>query len=374
MSKAEHPVKAGFIGAGNFISAHHLPNAAASPLWTVDAICDIDPDTLQRAVEAHQPRLQTNDYRELLADPELEVVFIGTRHDLHEPLIRAAAEAGKDIFVEKPMSKTWEETRAILDTLKGSASRLMVGYNRRFSPIMTHAKSCFQSRHKGKPATWIYRAVDNARLWPAWPMDPKIGGGKVMSEGCHFYDLACWFLEEEPVWVQCAGERGDDNVIQIAFANGSLATIISGGRGDAVYPKERLELFCDSTTMVMDMFLELHLSGYGDLRDCRYPLARDPYPDLPGPDTIAGFRLRTARWQEEGITEDDRRRKTYGGYPTVDKGHRQELDAYAAAIRAGESSPCGVVDGARATAIALRAIESMADGNRPQPLSPADYT
>jgi predicted dehydrogenase len=374
MDLPDRPVRAGFIGAGNFVSANHLPNAAASPWWEVAAICDIDAANLQRAAACYQPRLVTSSYHELLADPQLEVIFVGTRHDLHEPLIRAAAEAGKDVFVEKPMSKTWEETRAILATIQRTGRRLMVGYNRRFSPAMVEARRRFLEQHRGKPALWVYRAVDDARLWPTWPMDPAIGGGKVMSEGCHFYDLACWFLDDEPVWVQCAGERGDDNVIQIAFANGSLATIISGGRGSVAYPKERLEVFCDSTTLVVDMFLELHLLGYGEETELCFPLARDPYPELPEPDRVTGFRQRVARWQREGITAADRERKSYGGFPTVDKGHRQELDAYAKAIRAGGASPCDVVAGARATAVALLAIASMADSNRPQPISCAAYT
>lgn len=367
------PVRAGFIGVGNFISANHLPNAHASAKWSVQGVCDIDQANRQRAADRYQPPLVTSQYQDLLQSPDIEVIFIGTRHDMHEPLIREAAAHGKDVFVEKPMSKSWEENRAILKAVQDAGTRLMVGYNRRFAPAIRAAKTIFQARNAGKPAIWTYRAVDDAKLWPSWPMDPKIGGGKVLSEGCHFYDLACWFLQDEPTQIQCSGGRSDDNLIQINFANGSQAMIVSGGGGSATYPKERMEVFCDSSTLVLDMFIELQTAGYEADTDRYFTMQHDPYPQVGDARSIQGFRQKTRHWEATGIQPDERNTKTYGEYPKVDKGHTHELDAYADAIRANEPSPCGVIDGARATAIALRAIESLEDANRPQPITPADY-
>ncbi len=370
---ADNPVRAGFIGVGNFVSANHLPNAHASAKWSVEAICDVDEINRTRAGERYQPRCLTDRYQDLLTDPEIEVIFIGTRHDLHERLIRESAEHGKDVFVEKPMSKTWAETRAILKSIQDANTRLMVGYNRRFAPAMQMAKQVYRQRNAGKPTIWTYRAVDDAKLWPSWPMDVDIGGGKVMSEGCHFYDLACWFLEDEPHWVQCSGRRDDDNLIQIGFANGSQAMIVSGGAGSATYPKERMEVFCDSSTLVLDMFLELHTAGYAGCEDEHFPMQDDRDTASRDGHTIAGFRRRARRWAKSEIQAEELKRKTYAAYPKVDKGHIHELDAYADAIRAGEDSPCGVIDGARATAIALRAIESLDDQSRPQAICQSDY-
>jgi predicted dehydrogenase len=318
--------------------------------------------------------MATREYQELLANPEVEVVFVGTRHDLHEQLIQEAATAGKDVFVEKPMSKTWGETRRIVETVREAGVRLMVGYNRRFAPAMCRGRELFQTRHHGKPAMVTYRIVDDARLWPSWPMDPAIGGGKVLSEGCHIYDLLCWFLDDEPEWVQCAGRREDDNMIQMAFRNGSVATIVSGGCGSAAYPKERMEVFCDSSSMVIDMFLALETSGYGDVEDEQFDYAFDPAPELVGSTPLEGFRLKVESWRRHGITAEDLERKAYyGSFPEVNKGHVDELEAFARAIRAGVRSPCDEVAGARATAIALKAIASLEDGNRPQPLQRDEY-
>jgi predicted dehydrogenase len=374
MLKSEKiPVRAGFIGVGNFITGHHLPNMAGSSLWEIYGICDLDIAKVEHSANQYHPKVFTQDYRDLLTDPEVEVVFIGTRHDMHEKLTVEAAAAGKDIFVEKPMSKSRDESRRMVSAVQSAGTRLMVGYNRRFAPSMIRAKDTFQARNRGKPALITYRVVDDARLWPSWPMDPKIGGGKVLSECCHFFDLLCWFLEAEPVQIQCCGERGDNNMIQMLFPNGTIACVISGGRGSAAFPKERMEVFCDSSTLVLDMFLSLDTSGYEGVEDEAFNLYNDPYPDITGSTPQETFRLKSEKWRKEGISEEDFARKAYHGtHPTVNKGHFAELEAYARAIRADEPSPCDEIDGARATAIALKAIESLEKGGVPMALSPED--
>jgi predicted dehydrogenase len=272
------------------------------------------------------------------------------------------------------MSKTWEESRRIVQAVQEAGTRLMVGYNRRFSPALAAAKAAFQSRNRGKKAMLTYRAVDDATFWPRWPFDVKVGGGKVLSEACHFFDLLCWFLEDEPVAVQCAGGREDNNLIEVAFRNGSIACVISGGCGHDGFGKERLEVFCDGSTLMMDQFLELQLNGYDGWGDANFDMADDPYPDAGPGNTVAGYRERMLRWLKRGPTEEESRTKAYySSMPRVNKGHFEELEAYARSIRSGGPSPCDEVDGARATAMSLKAIQSLEDGQRPQPISGEDY-
>jgi len=367
-------VRAGFIGAGNFVSGNHLPNMARSGLWEIYGICDIDEGALGRAASRYRPRVRSRDYGDLLADPEVEVVFVGTRHGLHEKLIREAAAAGKDVFVEKPMSKSWDESRRIVDAVQAAGTRLMVGYNRRFAPAMVRARHVFHARNRGKPAMITYRAVDDARLWPRWPFDIHDGGGKVLSEACHFFDLLCWFLDDEPVHVQCSGGREDNNFIQVGFSRGSIGCIVSGGWGCVSCPKERMEVFCDSSSLVMDQFLEVLTDGYPGCGDERFDFVEDPYPDVGERSSVAGFRAKMARWLERGPTPDEAARKAYyGSTPMVNKGHFDELEAYARAIRSGGASPCDEIDGARATAMALKAIESLENGQRLTLIRPEEY-
>lgn len=368
------PVRAAFIGAGNFISGNHLPNMARSRLWEIYAICDINENNLARAVDRFSPRLHTADYRQLLDDPKVEVVVVGTRHDLHEKLVTECAAAGKDVFVEKPMSKTWAESESIVRAVHRAGTRLMVGYNRRFAPAMVRAKTVFLDHNRGKKALATYRAVDDSTFWPRWPFDLKDGGGKVMSEACHFFDLMSWFFEDEPVSVQCTGGREDNNLIEVNFRGGSVACIVSGGCGNDATGKERMEVFCDSTTVVMDQFLEVLFDGFDSEEDSRFPLSEDPYPEMGDADTLAGFRRRMNRWLNRGPTEEEKKAKAYyATTPRVNKGHFEELEAYARAIRSGQRSPCDEIDGARATAMSLRAIESLEDGQKPKAIRPEDY-
>ena len=374
MANPDSPVRAGFVGVGNFISGNHLPNLAQSDLWQVYAICDINEDNLNRAKDQYGPPVVTRDYHDLLNDPEVEVVIVGTRHDMHEKLVLETARAGKDVFVEKPMSKTWDESRRMVEAVQQADTRLMVGYNRRFAPSLLRARDIFHARNCGKPAMITYRAVDDARLWPDWPFDPKIGGGKILSEACHFNDLLCWFVKDEPVRIQCIGRREDDNFILITFANGSVGCITSGGCGSASCPKERMEVFADSSSLVVDNFLEVLVDGYEDVEDERFQTKFDPHPEIGDDNTVAGYRAKVRRWRRAGIRDEEFERKAYyGSMPVVEKGHFAAMEAYARAIRAGEPSPTDEIDGARATAMCLKAVESLEAGGAPQAIRGEEY-
>ncbi len=375
-ARTVQPVRAGFIGTGNFVSGNHLPNAHHSKLWTIHGVCDIDTTNRKRAALCYSPAQVTADYRELLSNDEIEVIFIGTRHQQHEMFICEAAAAGKDIFVEKPMSSTWQESRNMVRAVQDAGIRLMVGFNRRFSPAVQRAKAIYMARNAGKPAMLTLRVVDDMRLWPDWPFDLADGGGKILVEACHFYDLACWFLEKEPCRIFACGGRSDNNVITLEFADGSTACIISSGWGSVAYPKELLEVFSDSSTLVLEQHMALHTDGYGPDQPAteRFPLKQDGYPHIGANDTIDGYRAKMRQYLADGPTAEETARKSYyERIPSVEKGHFHELEAYATAIRAGAPSPCGEIDGARATAIALKAIESLESRGASIPIDAQDY-
>ena len=368
-------LNAGFIGVGNFVAGNHLPNIAGSGLWRVHTLCDLDEQNLQRLARQYQPVRTTQDYRNLLADPEIDAVILGVRHREHVPFIQAAAAAGKHLLVEKPMSMTMPEAAQIIEAVQDANVELMVGYNRRFAPLYSSAKRLFHKHHRGKRAMILFRAVADDRLWPRWPFDPDDGGGLILSECCHFFDFLAWFLEDEPARIYCEGERETDNIASVRFAGGSLACIVSGGAGDVRYPKERLEVYCDHSTLVVDHCLELHVEGYDDETDQVWPFKDDPSPEVgAGRPPIAAYRQKMNRWVRDGIREQDQQRKAYyGSIPDVHKGHIEEIEAFAQAILEGKPSPCDEIDGARATACCQAAIRSMEQGFVPIALHPSDY-
>lgn len=283
------------------------------------------------------------------------------------PFIREIAAAGKHMLVEKPMTVTDEESRCAVAAVQDAGVKLMVGFNRRFAPLAVEAKRLFHTRHSGRPAMITYRAVDDRRFWPDYAFDPKRGGGKILCECCHFFDFLRWFLDVEPVRIFCEGYRDDQNCVTLRFADGSLGTIISGGNGSLAYPKERLEVFCDGTTLVLDQHMWLQAEGYGDLHDVTGKWAADPYPGVGAEGVpLERHRAKLRHWLEHGVQPEDFARKAYyGTFPSADLGHVAEIEAFARAIIDDAPSPCDEIAGARATACCTAAIRSMEEGYRP---------
>ena len=353
-------VRVAFIGCGNFVSGNHLPNVHRNPGFHVRALCDINREALDGHREAYAPDYVTCDYREVLSDREVEAVIIGV-HGERWPFLRDAIAAGKDVFVEKPMSMTREETDMILDLMKNHPGRrLMVGFNRRFAPIMRDVKRLFD--RQPRPAMILYRIVDDATLWPAYPFDLGVGGGKLVVEVVHIFDLLRWLTGSEPVRVYAEGWEADNDIVTLRFEDDTIATIVSGGLGSKTYPKELLEIFANSTTIVADNFLELKVNGIPGEADKTYPMRQDHYADrVPGTGVWA-LREKLRLWREEITPEEFARKAYYSSLPSVHKGHYEEMDAFADAVRNDKASPCSEVDGARATILALKARESIRSG------------
>jgi polar amino acid transport system substrate-binding protein len=175
----------------------------------------------------------------------------------------AAMEAGKTVFVEKPLALSWEELAELWDLHERCNGRLMVGFNRRFAPLTRQLAEFFAGR--SEPLTMVYRV--NAGYLPKehWYHDPLQGGGRLLGEACHFIDLLGHLAgaPAQSVFAECmddAGRYRHDNVlINLRFSNGSIGTVIYTANGDARLPKERLEVFGQGSTAVLDDFQRLEL-------------------------------------------------------------------------------------------------------------------
>ena len=129
----------GIIGCGHIARDVHLPNAFSNPRFRVKWCCDLSEENLGYVRAHYTPERTTTDYREVLADPEVEGVLILTTHNIREGLIREAAQAGKHIYVEKPMSTTPRESYEVQRILHETGTKLIVGFNRRLAPIVQDA-------------------------------------------------------------------------------------------------------------------------------------------------------------------------------------------------------------------------------------------
>ncbi len=209
----------------------------------------------------------------MIHHPEINTVAILTRHNLHARQVIAALQAGKNVFVEKPLCLNEAELRGIIEVYssirnpQSAMPLLMVGYNRRFAPMAQTLKSFLAGIEE--PLIMNYRV--NAGYIPPghWVHDPEQGGGRVVGELCHFVDFLIFLAGSLPKNVHARslpnGSRyRDDNLTAtIEFANGSLGTITYTANGDKRFPKERVEIFGGGAVAVLDNFRQLELVRNG---------------------------------------------------------------------------------------------------------------
>jgi len=270
----------GFIGAGNFTKGVLLPNLKKQPDIRLRGICTATGMNAAETGKKEGFEFATTDYTQLLDDPDINTVFITTQHNTHARFVSEALRAGKNVFVEKPLCLTAEELEEIRDQMSEDRSqitdsqvqssnfrsptsdyrKLMVGYNRRFSPHAKFIKDYFQDRRT--PMMVNYRV--NAGIIPpdVWIQDPTVGGGRIIGEVCHFVDFASFVIGSEPVEVQAmcvdtpnASLVAEDNVsLAIRYRDGSVAQILYVAVGATELAKEYCEVFADESSAVMDNF------------------------------------------------------------------------------------------------------------------------
>ena len=254
----------GIIGAGNFTSAMILPclkNTGAT-LKSIASSGGLSGTTLAKKYGIVN---STTDYQTILEDAEVDLVLVTTRHNAHAKMVREVLEANKHVFVEKPLALNQEELDQILAIYEQSKGTLTVGFNRRFAPLAVKMKKMLGNANT--PINIV--ATMNAGFIPAgvWVHDMAVGGGRIIGEACHFIDL-CTYLAGSKVKAVCMnamGENPEENTdnasILLKYENGTNAVINYFANGSKAYSKERLEVYSQERTMVMDNWRKL--KGFG---------------------------------------------------------------------------------------------------------------
>ena len=244
----------GIIGAGNFTKMTMLP-ALKKAGAQVRSIASAGGVTGTALAKKYGIQKTTTDYTEILNDPGVSCVMITTRHNLHATMVIAALQAGKHVFVEKPLAINEEQLQRILEVYDGTHS-VTVGFNRRFSPHIQKIKQLV-----GRAPMNII-ATMNAGFIPAdvWVHNLEVGGGRIIGEACHYMDLIS-FLTESKIKEVCMNamgihpDRNSDNAsILLKYENGSTGVINYFSNGSKAYSKERLEVYSQARTIVMDNF------------------------------------------------------------------------------------------------------------------------
>jgi predicted dehydrogenase len=179
-----------------------------------------------------------------------------------------ALRAGKTVFVEKPLGMTEQELADIVATQRESQGVLTVGFNRRFAPHVVKMSAALARR--STPVNVLLRVNAGALPPTHWIQRPEVGGGRIVGEVCHFVDLAACLVGMPPhrVFAKGSGSDGppllaDDLSVLLSFGDGSVATIVYTSAGDTVFPKERIEVFCEGRVMVSDDYRTLTLTQGG---------------------------------------------------------------------------------------------------------------
>jgi predicted dehydrogenase/threonine dehydrogenase-like Zn-dependent dehydrogenase len=261
---ASGPVKLGVLGAGLFANATLLP--AIKKVGGVELVGIASAGGLhaQHSAKKFGFSYAASSDDEIINDPDINTVAILTRHDTHADLVVKALQAGKHVFVEKPLALNNDQLAAISEQLISSHSSLLtVGFNRRHALLASSLSSFISPRTE---ALYAHYRI-NAGYIPLnhWTHDPEQGGGRIIGEGCHFIDFITFLVGAAPVSVSAvalpdSGKYREDNVsMTFIFPDGSVGVVDYLANGDKSFPKERVEVFCGGRIAVLDDFRKLEL-------------------------------------------------------------------------------------------------------------------
>jgi predicted dehydrogenase/threonine dehydrogenase-like Zn-dependent dehydrogenase len=268
------PVTLGVLGAGAFANAVLLPAIKKAGDISLVGVASAGGMHAQIAGKKFGFQYAASTDEEIINDPNINTVAILTRHDLHADLVVKALKAGKNVFVEKPLAITSSQLSVISkQLLKTENCLLMTGFNRRFSPLAQSLSSFLFPRNE--PLHIHYRV--NAGYIPLnhWTQDEKLGGGRIIGEGCHFIDLITFLVGAAPISVTAHalpdnGKYCEDNVsMTLTFPDGSLGVVDYLANGDKSFPKERVEVFCAGKIAVLDDFRSLEMVDNGRRKTVR---------------------------------------------------------------------------------------------------------
>jgi predicted dehydrogenase len=320
---AQGRVGIGVLGAGSFASGVLMPALQATGQVSFQAVCTSRGLTARHAAQKFRAAYCTTDEEQVLADPAVQAVVIGTRHNLHARQVLAALRAGKHVFCEKPLCLNEQELGEICTAYRDSNAVLLVGFNRRFAPMVRQMREFFAGVHE--PRVIQIRVNGGAIPISSWIQDPAQGGGRIIGEVCHFVDLVQHLAASRVHRVYARalpnqGKYADDNLaITLELSDGSVGQISYVANGDRSLGKERIEMFCGGATAVLHDYRRLKLVRHG-------------------------------------------RRKTVRSWLRQDKGHHEECEAFVTALRAGKPAPIAFEEIVATTLTTFRIQDSLSTG------------
>jgi len=323
------PLNIGFIGAGSFAQASLLPPLQTYPNLKLVGVCTANGLNAKSVAQNFGFQFASTNPKDVMDHEDIGTVFIATRHNLHVQYTIEALNRGKNVFVEKPLAVNDRELAELVSAYQASArskkrSLLMVGFNRNFAPVTKSAKAFFAE--STGPFVISYRINAGSLPLSHWTRDPIEGGGRIVGEVCHFIAFLQHFIAARPdrvfaesISIPGATNTDDDStVISLRFGDGSVGTITYLANADSSVPKEYIELSSTGRTAIIDNFQHLRLYRNGKVVE--------------------------------------------SGSKTIQKGHREEIDAFLTAVRDGKESPIRFESLVATTRITFKILEALRSG------------
>ena len=317
-------VRLGFIGAGSYASSMLLPHLAKRADATLGTVATTRSLSAVNAQRTFGFASVTTDADDVLTDPDVDAVFVVTRHHSHARFVCRALEHGKAVFVEKPLALTRTEVDDVLEVVERTGNdRVMVGFNRRFAPLLVGMRDAFGSGTS--PVSLRYLVNAGRMAAGSWYLDEQLEGSRWLGEGGHFVDTVSWWVGHDPVEVS-ATSTGDRSDVQASlwYPDGSLATVTYSTNGSPRVPKETFDVSGGGANARMENF------------------------------------SRATVWTQRG--RDSKR-----AFTGPDKGQRAELDAFVDAVRTGGPMPISLESLVATTRTTIAVGESLVSGSRVTP-------
>ncbi|MFH1968570.1 MAG: bi-domain-containing oxidoreductase [bacterium] len=251
-------VNVGFIGAGSFSLGYLLPIFAKNKNVNLRGVSTTSGISSKNIANKFGFSYATSESKDIIHDSSIDCIVITTRHNLHASFIIEGLRKNKIVFVEKPLCISEKELQKIITAQKETNGKIMIGFNRRFSPFVIKLNGLFKNRIS--PLMINYRINGGYLDDSHWLNDLSEGGGRIIGEVCHFIDLLQFITESSPLRIFAEaidsgqGQKSQSLIITIKFKDGSLGTINYNAVGDTSYPRERIEVFGQDSTAVIDNF------------------------------------------------------------------------------------------------------------------------
>lgn len=362
------------IGCGKFAHHQDLPNLSTHEQINLKWVCDINLANAEKTAKEFNVPNFTDNFMDIVNDPEVALIKIATSHEVHLPIVEAAAAAGKHIFCEKPMAMTDDEAFKIIRAVRKGGVKLCVDLNRRMSPAMQALRKKYLE-HTANPKhnPWQYietvreplaeekfphmsiRIQDESSSYGLVHLNPLTGGGVIIGESVHWLDLACWFFAPAlPCEITAWGSSRLSHGINLKFTNGASMTLDFSCAGTFDYPKEQFEVTGEAAFFRSLHFVENCYYGMPDADKEIFALQSDPYPEMGD-----GHDAFIAKYMKNVSGSSNAKEIEQSCPIIVDKGHKAMLNAFIDAIINDKPSPCDELAGYRSTLLAQKAIESI---------------